>query len=194
MVHFLPALTFNSFFISEFAESDHLSAAVGIVEEHGVQKGFMAFKPDRVIPGEFTQKGINFGHQLIGSSLEKVSAVRFSVEIYNYKQFHLFMNPNSTLVRKVLHLINDSNEIFHFIFNDRGLLTFKDEIEGNSKYWFNRNLAVIDEADTTEEEYLKVLKAAEKETEGTHLNWICRNNMKYMDLSDEKYRYELKPA
>jgi len=187
-MQFLSPLTFNKFFISEFIAADHSSAAIGILEEFGVQRGFIAMKPEALIPDEFTQAGLSFGHQLLGDNPKS------PMKIYNYKEYHFFINPNNDLVRKILHLINDTGEIFQFIFNETGLLAFRDKVDGDSKYWFNRNLKTIDKAETTEEEYRKMLGATNKQFKGVHLDWICGYNYKFIDLSNEEYKYELKPA
>jgi hypothetical protein len=154
-MQFLAPLIFNKFFISEFIKADHSSAAIGILEEFGIQRGFIAIKPESLIPDKFTRNGINFGHQLLGDNHNtKSTMIRFTIKIYNYKEYHFFLNPNNDLVRKILHIMNDSGEIFQFIFNETGLLAFRDKIDGDSKYWFNRNLKTIDKAENTEEEYL----------------------------------------
>jgi hypothetical protein len=187
---FLPPLTFNSFFIKEFIEADNSSAAIGILEEYGKKIGFLAIKPDKLIPGEFTQGGINFGHQLFANDKGN-PILRLSIEIYNYQQYHFFLNPNNDIVKKVLHLIKDTGDMFHFIFNETGLLAFKDKMEGESKYLLASNLKIIDKAKTTNDEFIKMRNSAAEQLEGVHLNWLCGDNKKFIDLSDKKYRYEL---
>ena len=85
-MQFLAPLIFNKFFISEFIKADHSSAAIGILEEFGIQRGFIAIKPESLIPDKFTRNGINFGHQLLGDNHNtKSTMIRFTIKIYNYK-------------------------------------------------------------------------------------------------------------
>jgi hypothetical protein len=190
---FLPQVTLNKFFISELIKAENGSGAIGILETHGEKKGFIAIKPENPIPDSYTQKGINLGQQLLGKSNEK-SIIRFSVEIYDYTQYHLLLNPNNSLVRKVLKLMDEANDIFYFIFNGSGLLTFRDDLSGLTKEQFNNNLNLINRATTTEDEYHDMLNYFREKIEGIHLNWICGYNNNFIDLSKEEYRYELNPV
>jgi hypothetical protein len=60
----LPKLTVNEQFINEFISAQAPCFALGLVEERKRQCGFLALRPNEVIPPEVSSVGFRFGHFL----------------------------------------------------------------------------------------------------------------------------------
>ena len=63
----LPSLTVNRSFIAEFIEAEKPCCALGMVEVEDQQSGFVALRPEPMIPPGATDLGFNFGHTLFGN-------------------------------------------------------------------------------------------------------------------------------
>lgn len=92
-----PALTVNRLFMQEFIEAEPPCFALGLVEERKRQCGFLALRPDEVIPADVTAQGFNFGHSLLGSATFEV--VHFAFEFSGFKTYNVLLNPNNPLVQ-----------------------------------------------------------------------------------------------
>jgi hypothetical protein len=75
---FPPKLTMNGQFIRDFIAAESPCFALGLVEERKRQCGFLALRPDEVIPPEISALGFNFGHALLGRLLNSKSFSSFS--------------------------------------------------------------------------------------------------------------------
>ena len=77
---FLPKLTMNGQFIRDFIAAESPCFALGLVEERKQQCGFLALRPDEVIPPEISAVGFNFGHALLGTAeFEVISSLSSSM-------------------------------------------------------------------------------------------------------------------
>ena len=65
---FLPKLTVNGQFIRDFIAAEPPCFALGLVEERKQECGFLALRPDEIIPREISAVGLNFGHALLGTA------------------------------------------------------------------------------------------------------------------------------
>jgi hypothetical protein len=63
----LPRLTVNSRFIDEFLAAEAPCCALGLVEVRKQTYGFLALRPEMVIPEIYTCTGFSFGHSLFGT-------------------------------------------------------------------------------------------------------------------------------
>ena len=80
---FLPKLTMNGQFIRDFIAMESPSFALGLVEERKRQCGFLALRPDEVIPPEISAAGFNFGHALLGTA--EFEVIQFVFQFYGFE-------------------------------------------------------------------------------------------------------------
>jgi hypothetical protein len=83
----LPKLTVNGQFINEFISAQAPCFALGLVEERKRQCGFLALRPNEVIPPEVSSAGFRFGHSLLGTADFEV--VHFAFEFYGFETYNL---------------------------------------------------------------------------------------------------------
>ena len=97
---FLPKLTMNGQFIRDFIAAESPCFALGLVEERKQQCGFLALRPDEVIPPEISAVGFNFGHALLGTA--EFEVIQFAFQFYGFETYNVLVNPNNHLVKRVL--------------------------------------------------------------------------------------------
>ena len=83
---FLPTLTVNQAFMKEFLSATPPCFALGLMEENKEEVGFLAMRPEEIIPPEITNKGFRLGHSLIGTS--EYVLIQFVFEFYRISAFH----------------------------------------------------------------------------------------------------------
>ena len=119
----LPRLTVNRRFITEFISADTPCFALGMVEVRKRRCGFLAIRPDEVIPAEIMQTGFRFGHSLFGNAAFLV--VHFAFEFYGFQTYNVLVNPNNPLVLTVLTTMVESADYFMFALNSNGCGYFR---------------------------------------------------------------------
>jgi hypothetical protein len=189
----LPRLTANRQFISDFISAEAPCFALGTVEERKRQCGFLALRPDKVIPAQIENAGFRFGHTLFGNASFEV--VHFAFEFYGFETYNVLVNPNNPLVQAVLTTMVESKDYFFFALSSNGIATaFRSEIGEDNLAGLKTNLPRIQQSKTTDAQYRKTVSAFMRNPEppGTLLNWVCRDNVAYLDLS--KDRLEMTPA
>jgi hypothetical protein len=189
----LPKLTVNEQFINEFISAQAPCFALGLVEERKRQCGFLALRPNEVIPPEVSSAGFRFGHSLLGTADFEV--VHFAFEFYGFETYNVLINPNNPAVQTILTTMVESGDYFFFAINSNGTATaFRSEIGQADLAGLKTNLRRIRNSTTTDTQYRKALAMFEKNPQpaGTLLNWVCRDNVEYLDLT--KDRLELTPA
>jgi hypothetical protein len=189
----LPKLTVNGPFIREFISADIPCFALGVVEERKRQCGFLALRPDKVIPPAISNAGFRFGHTLLGNADFEV--VHFAFEFYGFETYNVLVNPNNPLVQTVLTMMVESGDYFFFALNSNGSATaFRSAIGQDDLAGLKTNLSRIQHSRTTDTQYRKAVSFFEKNPEpaGALLHWVCRDNVAYLDLT--KDRLELTPA
>ena len=189
----LPKLTVNEQFINEFISAQAPCFALGLVEERKRQCGFLALRPNEVIPPEVSSVGFRFGHSLLGTADFEV--VHFAFEFYGFETYNVLINPNNPAVQTILTTMVESGDYFFFAINSNGNATaFRSEIGQADLAGLKTNLRRIRISTTTDTQYRKALAMFEKNPQpaGTLLNWVCRDNVEYLDLT--KARLELTPA
>jgi hypothetical protein len=187
-----PALTVNRSFISEFIAADSPCFALGMVEEQQRQYGLLALRPDQAIPAQVTNRGLNFGHALLGNATFEV--IHFAFQFYGFQTYNVLLNPHNLLVQAVLaHLIESSNYFFFALNPNDRVTAFRTEIGQETLTGLQANLARIQQSTTTDSQYRQVLAhfMANPDPEGILLNWVCWNNLDYLDLTQD--RMELTP-
>jgi len=189
----LPRLTVNRHLMSAFIAAEPPCFALGLVEEHGQACGFLAMRPDEVIPPGITDTGFWFGHSLIGTSAFEVA--HFAFEFYSFKTYNVLVNPNNPLVQTVLTTMVESGDYFFFALDTQSSVTvFRSRIGEEDVAGLSTTVPRIRRSTTTERQYQRALAAFEKHPQppGVLLQWVCRDNSASLDLTTD--RLELTPA
>lgn len=189
----LPRLVVNSRFIDEFISAEAPCFALGLVEERKQTCGFLALRPRIVIPEEYTRTGFRFGHSLLGNA--DFVVVHFAFHFYNYDTFNVLVNPNNPVVQTVLNRMLETGDYFFFAVDPKGsVTTFRSELGQDDLAGLKTNLPLIKNAKTTDAQYRTAVALFEKNPDppGRMLNWVCRDDTDYLDLT--RHREELTPA
>jgi len=188
----LPTLTVNKAFMKTFLSSAPPCAALGLIEERGVELGFLAVRPDVPIPPEVTAQGFKFGHALLGTS--QYTIIQFVFEFYGFGRYYVLINPNTSIAQTVISkMINDGVYFFLALNPDKSVTTFKGDVGEENVAGLKANFPKIQSATTTDEQYNKGLFQFSKNPDpsGTLLNWVCRDNADFLDLTHN--RLDLSP-
>ncbi|NJL51212.1 MAG: hypothetical protein HC930_01520 [Hydrococcus sp. SU_1_0] len=184
----LPELIVNRSFMVEFVTADAPCFAMGLVEERGREYGFLTFRPNHSIPAKISEGGFGFGHTLLGN--DNFEVIHFAFEFYGFETYNVLINPNNPIVQKILSIMLAHEDYFFFALNadNSSATAFRAEIEQDTLTYLRVNQSRLQNSQTTEKQYQKaVLEFAENPyPEGLLLNWVCRNNMKYLDLGVDK--------
>lgn len=189
----LPRLTMNRQFVEDFLSADVPCFAMGVIEERKLPCGFLALRTAETIPSDISHGGFSFGHSAFGTS--KFEVVPFAFEFYNFQTFNALINPNNLLAQTVLSLMIESGEYFFFAISPSGVVSaFKTEFQQDNLSGIKANLYRIKGSKTTDRQYAKAIASfiENPQPAGTMLNWVCRDNLKYLDLAGDTI--ELNPA
>jgi hypothetical protein len=196
VVPLLPRLTVNSAFMDEFLSAPGPCGALGLVEVQRRTCGFLAIRPDDILPPTVTAAGFRFGHSLQGTS--QYTVVHFAFEFYGFARYNVLVRPDNPIVRSVLTRMVDSGEFFFFALDGNGSVTTFNADIGRGRHadmaGLQRNLPRILRAQTTEAQYRDALARfrANPDPPGTLLNWVCRDDERYLDLTTD--RLEMTPS
>lgn len=69
----LPSLIVNHSFLTDLIQAEKPCCVLGMVEVEEQQCGFVALRPEPMIPPSVTDLGFNFGHTLFGTSEYEVN-------------------------------------------------------------------------------------------------------------------------
>lgn len=170
--------------------------ALGLVEERKRTCGFLALRTNKFIPPDVTRTGLNFGHSLLGTS--RYLVVHFAFEFYGFGRYHVLVQPDNPIVRRVLTTMVEGGAPFFCVVNANGTAT---AIGGDSgpggqddMAALPSNLPRILHSEAGDALYQKALAhfQANPQPPGTLLNWVCRDNVDYLDPAAD--RLELSPA
>ncbi|HOW62822.1 MAG TPA: hypothetical protein PLJ20_09635 [Candidatus Contendobacter sp.] len=170
--------------------------ALGLVEVQRRTCGFLAIRPDAILPPTVTAAGFRFGHALLGTS--QYTVVHFAFEFYDFARYHLLVRPDHPIVRTVLTRMVDSGEFFFFALDGNGTATTFNADIGRGRdadmAGLRRNLPRIRRAHATEAQYQDALARfrAKPDPPGTLLHWVCRDDERSLDLTVD--RLEMTPA
>lgn len=181
------ALTVNRSFIREFIAADTPCFALGLVEERKRQYSFLALRPDRVIPADIADFGFNFGHGLLGNATYEV--IQFAFAFYGFQTYNVLVNPNNALVQAVLAQMIEGGDYFFFALNPNDNVTaFRADIGQETLTGLKANLSRIQRSTTTDSQYRQALAhfAETPDPVGVLLQWICRDNLDYLDLTKDR--------
>ena len=184
----LPELIVNRSFMMELVTADTPCFAMGLVEEGGLEYGFLGFRPHDSIPRTVTNAGFGFGHTLLGDDTFEV--IHFAFEFYGYQNYNVLLNPNNSLVRKVLQVMLTHQNYFFFALdpNNGDATAFRAEIEQDTLRYLRINQSRLQSSRTTDKQYHKAVAnfSQAPNPEGVMLNWVCRDQLGYLDLSKDK--------
>ena len=190
----LPELTVNRSFMMEFVTADTPCFALGLVEEGGFEYGFLGFRPHDSIPTDVANAGFGFGHTLLGDDTFEV--IHFAFDFYGYRNYNVLLNPNNSLVRRVLQVMLTHQNYFFFALdaNSGNATAFRAEIEQDTLRYLRINRTRLENSQTTDKQYQKAVKnfSQAPDPAGVMLNWVCRDELRYLDLA--KDRMTLSPA
>ncbi len=179
----LPKLTANRQFIDDFVAARAPCFALGMIEERRQKLGLLTLRPDAIIPPEVMEAGFNFGHSLLGN--DHFEVVHFAFEFYGFCTYNVLINPNNPLVQTVLDTMITSGEyIFLAIMPDQGVTAFRSKIGQENLEGLRENHERIRSSTTNDVQYQQALKLFQKHPfpPGQLLNWMCRDNVGYLDL------------
>lgn len=190
----LPTLIVNRSFIAEFVTADAPCFAMGLVEEQGRQCGFLALRPNEPIPSEISAGGFGFGNSLLGN--DTYETLHFAFEFYGFQTYNVLLNPNNPIVQAVLKVMISGGDYFFFALdtNTGHATAFRADLEQDILIYLKANLSRLMNSKTTDREYRQAVSqfSINPYPEGISLNWVCRDNIDYLDLSQD--RIALTPA
>ena len=188
----LPQLAVNRPFLRAFVGAAAPCCALGVIEERNRQSGLLALRFHEAIPPEIADRGLRFGHSLFGTSTFEV--VHFAFEFYGFKAYHVLINPNTALIQAVLAMMVESGGYFFFVLNpDQSVTAFRSDIGTETLAGLKANLSRIKHSRTTEAHYRQAVSAFANNPQppGEMLQWVCRDETRYLDLTSD--RLELTP-
>ena len=159
----LPSLIVNRSFLTDLIQAEKPCCALGMVEVEDELCGFLALRPEPMIPPGVTDLGFNFGHTLFGSSTYEV--VHFAFEFYGFQTFNVLVNPNNAIAQAVLKQMIESGDYFFFAIDEASgsATAFRSEIGDDTLLSLTENWDRIQHSSTTEDQYHQVmLKFASK--------------------------------
>ena len=179
-----PILSISRAFMDDFLDSQPPCFALGMINIEGDHSGFLAMRPKQPIPSDTTAAGFNFGHALLG--FDNTVLCQFVFDFYEHSRYSALVNPAVPTVRHIIETMVERGDYMFFNLNpgdkvqafraaDRNLAGMAD------------NLPRMQAATTTDEEYEKGVRAFRKNPDppGEVLNWVCRDNPDYLDLTDD---------
>ena len=182
----LPSLIVNRSFMTEFIEAEKPCCGLGMVEVENQQCGFVALRPEPMIPPGVMDLSFNFGHTLYGTSTYEV--IHFAFEFYGFKTFNILINPNNAITQAVLEQMIESADLFFFAIDEQtGIATaFRSEIGNDTLLNLTENWERLQHSTTMENQYHQaILKfTANPHPPGILLKWVCWDNIEYLDLSE----------
>lgn len=188
----LATLTVNGNFMREFTAAGAPCFALGMAEEGKRRRGFVALRPNGVIPPEVSGGGFRFGHGMLGSDTFEV--IHFAFQFYGFETYNALINPNNALARAVIMAMVESGDYFFFAFDSHESTTaFRSEIGKGNLMTLKHSLPLIQRSTTTEARYAKAVSffAKNPEPPGPLLHWVCRE-AEYLNVAED--RLELTPA
>lgn len=190
---FLPKLALNRQFVYDLVDADAPCCALGMIEVRENQFGVLAIRPSDDFPADTSSEGFELGHSLLGSTDYEV--VHFAFDFYDVATYNVLANPSSPLVKAVVRNMIQRGHYFILVIRpDNGVTVFRAGGDPNDLTGLKDNLPRVLASSTTAVQYEKALASYQQRPypPGQLLNWVCRDNTSYLDLSTD--RLELNPA
>ncbi|MGI9284856.1 MAG: hypothetical protein ACR2P1_05675 [Pseudomonadales bacterium] len=120
--------------------------------------------------------------------------MHFAFEFYEYITYNALVNPGNVIVKAVLSIMIAMEDYFFFAINpDHTVTTFRSQLETSDLAGLKTNQENFSRVTCLPAQYEKTVQAFRKNPDppGQFLEWVCRDNMKYLDL--KQHRLELSP-
>ena len=183
----------NGQFIRDFIAAESPCFALGLVEERKRQCGFLALRPDEVIPPEISALGFNFGHALLGTA--EFEVIQFVFQFLWVRNVQRTGQSEQPPGKEGVDNDVESGDYFFFAMSPNESVTaFRSEIGQEKLAGLSTNLRQIQRSTTTDTQYQRALARFRRHPDppGQLLNWVCRDNVDYLDLTQD--RLEMNPA
>ncbi len=181
-------LTLNERFLRAFMAAQAPCAALGLVEEAGQPRGFVAARTNESLPMHTAQSGFEFGFELLGN--DRYQLIHFVLQFQGLQSYDILLNPNNPLVRKVVDVMRETAQYFFFVFDEGGMVAFQQTMNRQNLDWFNSYGNVVHTAATTSQDYERGLQHVTKDDSLLHgglLEWVCRDDMAFLDLRENRF-------
>ncbi len=189
----LPVLTANRLFMQDLMDAEPSCFALGLVEEDGVKSGFLAIRPQVPLPDNSKDLGFCFGHSVL--EYEGSPIFQFVFKFFGHAVYHGLFVPGNPIVQVVLETITQTNDyLFLSLNSDNSFIAFRSQMNSEDLEGLKSNLDNFGDIKCTSERYERAVKAFTRnpDPEGQVMEWVCRNNWQYLDLT--KHRLELNPT
>lgn len=188
----LPILTVNDLFIRDFIGAEAPCFAMGFIEAQGSVSGFFTLRPETPIPNSSTMQGFQFGHSVI--ALNDAPVLHFAFNFYDHVTYNALVNPGNPVVQAVLKMMLEKQDYFFLAINpDQTVTTFRSQLEYEDLAGLQTNMKDYKNMTCIPTQYEKACEifARNPEPPGELLEWVCRDNLDYLDLSI--HRLDLNP-
>jgi hypothetical protein len=158
-----------------------------MVEAIGHHHGLLALRPGVDIPSALLDQGFPFGHSLLGTAAFEV--VHFAFEFYGFKTYNGLINPRHPVAQTVLTRMIETGDYFIFALGaSGGVTTFRTEIGQEALSGLKANRSRITHSTTSDQQYRRAVSsfARHPEPAGPLLEWVCRDDPGYLDLSTDR--------
>jgi len=165
---------------------------MGYVEARKEKCSFIAVRPESPIPNQVTQKGMNFGHSVLGTSQFKV--LHFGFEFYGNATYYGLVPVGNPIIQAVISTMLDTQDYFLFAINpDQTVTAFRSQFEAPDLVGLRTNQEQFGEDSCSSEQYERAVETFTKKPDPPVIvmNWVCSNNWDYLDL--KKYPLDLNP-
>jgi len=177
----------------EFMAQTEACCALGVIEERGRVLPLIALRPYCALPLAVTEQGFTFGHSVLGTSAYEV--VHFAFTFRNVGNFNVLLNPSDPIVRDVLAHIVELGSFFVLAIDPSDAVTaFLADVGEAPLAGLIDHQARLASSATTPAQYDQSVAQfrVRPEPPGAMLEWVCRGDLDYLDLSGS--RLELTPA
>ncbi len=120
--------------------------------------------------------------------------IHFAFHFYGFDTYNVWVNPNNRIVQKVVANMIENEDYFFFILNpSQGVTTFRSEVGQDALSELKANLRGIKLSTTSDRQYQQAVSAFAQnpDSNGLMLNWVCRDNVEYLDLSGDSLQLTL---
>lgn len=180
-------LTLNGRFLRAFMDAEAPCAALGLVEEAGQTRGFVAARTRERLPAHTAQSGFDLGYELLGN--DRYQLMHFVLRFQDLPPYDILLNPNNPVVRKVVDVMRETAQYFFFMVETHGMVAFHQTMDRAGLEWFHRYGSVVHTATTTPQDYERALQrftADERLRHGRLLDWVCRDDTASLDLREDR--------
>ena len=190
---FLPKLTLNRSFVDSFLDATVPCCALGVIEERRQVLPLVALRPGVALPSNVTARGFDFGHSVLGNDCFEV--VHFAFTFRGFGSYNVLVNPCDPVIREALRLLLENRAYFVLAIDpDEHVTAFRADVGDAQMTGLLEHRRRIAQSTTTASQYDQAFARFRRQPSppGTMLAWVCREELAYLDLSQD--RMELSPT